>query len=172
VRNLTGSYDFFIKQQGAGVNMDSAADQSRFEGAQLICGEGGEAEFYDARFLISTLLIFVAKGDGNISNLESDKMIGLLSSKFDTRSAEALARLSTAIMALVNDADVVQKMQKISQGLSADEKSEVFAMLLELALADEELDAGEIKAIQQAGQILGLSQDAVHAALRSSSAGV
>jgi uncharacterized tellurite resistance protein B-like protein len=149
--------------------MDSAADQSRFEGTKLICGEGDEAEVYDARFLISTLLIFVAKGDGNISNLESDKMIGLLSSKFDTRSAEALERLSTAIMALVNDADVVQKMQKISQGLSADEKSEVFAMLLELALADEDLDPGEIKAIEQAGQILGLSQDAVHTALRSGS---
>lgn len=152
--------------------MDSAADQSRFEGTKLICGEGDEAEVYDARFLISTLLIFVAKGDGNISNLESDKMIGLLSSKFDTRSAEALERLSTAIMALVNDADVVQKLQKISQGLSADEKSEVFAMLLELALADEELDSGEVKAIQQAGQILGISQDAVHAALRSGSSRV
>jgi uncharacterized tellurite resistance protein B-like protein len=152
--------------------MDSAADQSRFEGTKLICGEGDEAEVYDARFLISTLLIFVAKGDGNISNLESDKMIGLLSSKFDTRSSEALERLSTAIMALVNDADVVQKLQKISQGLSADEKSEVFAMLLELALADEELDSGEVKAIQQAGHILGISQDAVHAALRSGSSRV
>ena len=152
--------------------MDSSADQSRFEGTKLICGKGDEAEVYDARFLISTLLIFVAKGDGNISNLESDKMIGLLSSKFDTRSSEALERLSTAIMVLVNDTDVVQKMQKISQGLSADEKSEVFAMLLELALADEELNSGEVKAIQQAGQILGISQDAVHSALRSSSSGV
>jgi uncharacterized tellurite resistance protein B-like protein len=45
-------------------------------------------------------------------------------------------------------------------------------MLLELALADEELDSGEVKAIQQAGQILGISQDAVHAALRSGSSRV
>jgi uncharacterized tellurite resistance protein B-like protein len=152
--------------------MDSSADEPHFEGAQLICGAGDQAEAYDARFLVSTLLIFVAKGDGNISDLESDKMIGLLSSKFDTRSSEALERLSSAIMALVNDADVVQKLQKISQGLSADEKEEVFAMLLELALADESLDSGEIKAIQQAGQILGLSLDAVHSALRSSRSGL
>ena len=98
-------------------------------------------------------------------------MIDLLSSKFDTRNAEALARLSSAIMGLVNDADVVQKLQKISGGLSAEEKDEVFAMLLKVALVDEDLDSGEIKAIQLAGQILGLSQDAVHSALRSSSSG-
>ena len=151
--------------------MDSSTDQPRFEGAQLILGAGEQAEVYDARFLISTLLVYVAKGDGNISDLESDTMIDMLSSKFNTRNSEALARLSSAILALVNDADVVQKLQKISRGLSAAEKDEVFAMLLEVALADEDLDSGEIKAIQLAGQILGLSQDAVHSALRSSSPG-
>lgn len=158
-------------RQVVGVNMDSSTDQPRFEGAQLILGDGKRAEVYDARFLISTLLVYVAKGDGNISVLESEKMIDMLSSKFDTRNSEALARLSSAIMALSDDADVVQKLQKISRGLSADEKDEVFAMLLEIALADEDLDSGEIKAIQLAGQILGLSQDAVHSALRSSSPG-
>ena len=70
--------------------MDSSTDQPRFEGAQLILGAGKRAEVYDARFLISTLLVYVAKGDGNISDLESDTMIDLLSSTFDTRNSEAL----------------------------------------------------------------------------------
>lgn len=133
----------------------------------MILGEQEQAESYDARFLISTLLVSVAKGDGGISNLESDKMIDLLCARFDTRGPEALERLSSAIMALANDADITQKLQSISRGLSTDEKLEVLAMMLEVMVIDDVLDPGEIEAINLAGQILGLSQDDIHTAIRS-----
>ena len=151
--------------------MDDFTDQNHFEGAKLIVGAGEKSDSYDARSLISTLLIFVAKGDGSISNLESAKMIDLLSSKFGTRSPEALERLSSAIMELANDVDIVTRMRKIGRGLSTDEKHEVFTMVLEVAEVDENLDPGEIEAIEFAGQILGMSQDAIHSKLRSFSSG-
>jgi uncharacterized tellurite resistance protein B-like protein len=153
------------------LSMEDLSGQTQFEGAKLILGAGEQSESYDARSLISTLLIFVAKGDGSISNLESDKMIELLTSKFDTRSSDALERLSSAIMELANDVDIAQRLRKIGQGLSTDEKHEVFTMMLEVAGVDENLDPGEIEAIQFAGQILGMSQDAIHSKLRSFSSG-
>ena len=153
------------------LSMDDLSGQTHFEGAKLILGAGEQSESYDARSLISTLLIFVAKGDGCISNLESEKMIELLSSKFSTRSSEALERLSSAIMELANDVDIAQRLRKIGQGLSTDEKHEVFTMMLEVAGVDENLDPGEIEAIQFAGQILGMSQDSIHSKLRSFSSG-
>jgi uncharacterized tellurite resistance protein B-like protein len=147
--------------------MNNMADRPHFEGAQLIIGAQDKPESYDARFLISTLLVYVAKGDGSISNLESNKMIELLSSKMDIRSAEALDHLSSAILALSNDEDIGKTLQEISHGLSAAEKGEVFAMMLEVMGVDEDLDPGELRAIALAGQILGLSKDTIHSELRS-----
>ena len=147
--------------------MDNLAGQARFEGAQLVLGTHEQAESYDARFLISTLLVYIAKGDGNISSLESDKMIELLSSKFDTRSSEALERITSAIMALANDVDIAKTLRNISRGLSTVEKQEIFTMMLEVAVVDDILDPGEVETIKFAGQILGLSQNTIHSELRS-----
>jgi uncharacterized tellurite resistance protein B-like protein len=147
--------------------MSNLTDRPRFEGAQLVVGADGKAESYDARFLISTLLVFVAKGDGDISELESNKMIDLLSSKMAIRSAEALGYLSSAIMSLSNDEDIVKTLQEIGHGLSAAEKDEVFMMMLDVMVVDEKPEPGEIAAITLAGQILGLSEDVIHSRLRS-----
>jgi hypothetical protein len=47
----------------------------RIEGADLVVGEAGETTNYDAKFLISVLLVYVAKGDGEIASTETDRMI-------------------------------------------------------------------------------------------------
>jgi uncharacterized tellurite resistance protein B-like protein len=147
--------------------MSDLVGRPQFEGAQLILGAHEKAESYDARFLISTLLVFVAKGDGEISELESNKMIDLLSSKMVIRSAEALGYLSSAIMSLSNDKDIVRTLQKISRGLSPAEKDDVFSMMLDVMAVDEKPAPGEIAAITVAGQILGFSEDIIHSRLRS-----
>ena len=148
--------------------MSRLSEQPHFEGSQLIFGAGGNTETYDAGFLISALLVFVAKGDGRISNEESEKMIDLLSSRLGTRNSVALERLSSAIMRLASDANIAQTLRKISNDLSAQEKHEVFTMMLEVAEADDDLDPSEIDAIHFAGQIMGLSQDTIHSRLRES----
>ena len=112
--------------------MVKLAEKARFDGAQLIFEEGNTTDSYDAGFLISTLLIFVAKGDGQISHLESGKMIELLSSRLETHNAVALGRLSGAIMFLASDTKVAQTLREISDGLSPAEKDEVFNMVLKL----------------------------------------
>ena len=147
--------------------MDDTESQPHFSGSQLIIGEGEQCDTIAVCDVLATLLVMVAKGDSDISHLESDKMIALLSQRYQDRSAATLERLSSAIMSLANDADVVLTLRKAALALSVDEKQDVLRSLLEVAAVDQQLETGEMEAINMAGQILGLSQDEIHSRLRS-----
>ena len=137
----------------------------RFEGAQLVFDVDWIPETLDARELISRLLVLVAKGDGSISSVETNRMIDALSSSCHIRSAQVLEQLSAAIMTAV-DADNVVYLRQISEGLSLAEKSEIFSMAIDVAMVDDYMDPGELQALDLVGQILGLSQDAIFSRLR------
>jgi len=147
--------------------MDRSAGDPRFEGAQLIVGSGKHRKSYDARFLLSSLLVFVAKGDGAISSIESEKMIDLVSSRLNIRSSEALGSLSSAVMTLAEDNDIAQTLRRISAKLSGEEKLDVFNMMLEVASVDGNQDPGEIQAINVAARILDMSSATVHKAFNA-----
>ena len=53
--------------------------QMHFDGSQLILSSKGKRESYDARLLISTLLVYVAKSDGNISEVSAFKSTPVIS---------------------------------------------------------------------------------------------
>ena len=146
--------------------MNAEGGQPHFDGAQLFLDAGEEGTSIDGRFLMSLLLITVAKGDGSISTVETDKMIALLSSRYDDQSPAVLEGLSRAINLLANDSDLALTLRKVSAGLSAGEKLEVFDLTLEVAAADGHLDGGEVKALDLVGQILGLTQDEIYGRLR------
>jgi uncharacterized tellurite resistance protein B-like protein len=147
--------------------MDSMSSQAQFQGAHLVFGSGRDRQAWDAAFLISSLLVSVAKGDGSISDVETTRMLDIVSSRVGTGNAEALRHLSSAVMSLANDEDIVLRLTHISEGLSGDEREAIFCMVLEIALADGILDPGEAVSINLAGQILGFSQDRIYSELRS-----
>ncbi len=147
--------------------MTYPTDDSRFEGSTLVVGVQEQAEFYDARYLISTLLVYVAKSDGEISEQESNRMIDLLSTQMKIPGPEALERLRVAIMALSDDRQILPRLQEIARGLSDEQKFEVLWMMLDVMVVDSKLEPGEIDAITFAGQILGLPLDTIHAQLRA-----
>ena len=91
----------------------------------------------------------------------------MLTSYLGEGNAEAMQQLSSAAMTLANDKDIAFKLREIALGLSEDEKDRVFNLVLDVAMVDDILDSGEIQAIKFAGQILGLSQDQIHSALRA-----
>ena len=147
--------------------MDSSVEMTRFEGAKLLYEEDGKTTACDATFLISTLLVFVAKGDGEISDVETGRMLDILTTRLGTGNAQALENLSSAIMTLANDKDIALKLRKIGQDLSREETERVFDLMLDIAIVDDQLDSGEVEAVKFAGQILGLSQDRIHSSLRA-----
>ena len=151
--------------------MQESQSSPRFEGAELIVKSGSEQRSIDARSLISTLLVYVAKSDGHLSSMETDRMIAMLSAKYGDHGAGIMEQLSASIMALADDREIARTLHDVAKGLNEDEKREIFSLVLDLAMVDEELDSGEANAIKFAGQILGLSQNEIHDGLRSVAAG-
>ncbi|MBK6511339.1 MAG: TerB family tellurite resistance protein [Haliea sp.] len=147
--------------------MRNSTDDARFEGSNLVVGVEEQAEVYDARYLISTLLVYVAKSDGEISESESNRMIELLSTQMKIRSGEALERLRVAIMALADEKDIVTRLQDIARGISDEQKFEILWMMMDVMAVDQHQDRSEQDAVTLAGQILGLSLDTIHTQLRS-----
>jgi uncharacterized tellurite resistance protein B-like protein len=146
--------------------MGDSRDGARFEGAQFVLGQQEGAPAYDAKFLISILLVYVAKGDGHIDSVETDRMIDIISTRFDSSGAEAMGLLSDAVRIFTDGGDLVEKLNAISQGLNEAERSDIFDMLFEVIMADGELADGEVRTVEAAGNILGLSQDTIHARIR------
>ena len=147
--------------------MKYTQDDARFEGLSLVVGTEGKAESYDARLLIPTLLVYVAKSDGEISELESNRMVDLLSTRMSIRSGEALERLRAAIMALADEKDIVIRLQEVARGLSKEQKFEVLWMMMDVMAVDKNLQRSEMEAVTLAGQVLGLTLDTIHAQLRA-----
>jgi uncharacterized tellurite resistance protein B-like protein len=118
----------------------------------------------ESHFLLAALLLLVAKGDGAISSLESQKVIELLSSHFGIRNSEALASLSSALTALANDKGIAESLRTTSRDLPFAEKQAMFTLLLQLAAVDGEQDSAEIQSINVAAEILEMSKGDVRAA--------
>lgn len=146
--------------------MENKDNNTRFEGAEIVVGESGDEHAYDAKFLISILLVYVAKGDGEIASSETDRMIEIISNHFDATSAEAMGLLTDAVRTFADGTDLVDRLRGISKGLSEQECSQVFDMLLEVIMADGELADGEVRTVEFAGKILGISQDVIHSGIR------
>lgn len=147
--------------------MEDNNNGPRFEGSDLVVGSDQDTKTYDAKFLISVLLVYVAKGDGEIAGSETDRMIDIISKRFDASGAEAMGLLTDAVRTFTDGGDLVDKLRGISKELSEAECKDIFGMLLEVIMADGALADGEVRTVEFAGKILGLSQDAIHAGVRS-----
>jgi uncharacterized tellurite resistance protein B-like protein len=146
--------------------MRNPPEPPEFEGALLVTRSGTDRDCVDATALISTLLVYTAKGDGSISHGETGEMLRHLSSHLGKENAEALEHLAAAVMSLANDQDIALRLRQIGDGLSGEEKEKVFSMVLDIALADGKVHTGEERAINFAGQVLGLTQNRIFSALR------
>jgi len=147
--------------------MDDKQRDIHFEGAQLVAGTGKDTATQDAKFLISVLLVYVAKGDGKIDSTETDRMVEIVSSRFDSSGAEAMGLLSDAVKTFINGGDLIGRLGEISLGLTDTECHEIFAMLLDVVKADGHLADGEARTIETAGMILGLSDVAIQTGIQS-----
>jgi uncharacterized tellurite resistance protein B-like protein len=124
---------------------------------------GGPRFEGDSQPLIATLLLFVAKGDGTISGMETDKMLALLEQHMGLRSAEALALLTDAMAGLADDPDL-GKMVGHDRNFSDTDKEDIVFMLLNVIAADGRQDAEEMDKLGAAADIIGVSPEIMHKA--------
>jgi uncharacterized tellurite resistance protein B-like protein len=135
-------------------------------GVRQLIDADAEADARDQRFLVASLLIFVAKGDGNISSSESGRMLDLLTSHLKLTNAEALDSLTLVVNALQDDADIARKLRALAGRLSTRQKLELLAMMLDVAAVDDVRDDGETEAMNMASRVLELPQDAIRDTFR------
>jgi uncharacterized tellurite resistance protein B-like protein len=136
--------------------------EPRFEGAQLIIETSNETEVYDSKFLVAALLVSVAKGDGHISEMETDKMLQLVGDHFHLRSSESLELLTRAMSNLAENPDLTSLLVELSTVLTSADKEDVAVMLLKVVAADGRKDAEEMEMLSKAAEIIGISPESMH----------
>ena len=136
--------------------------EPRFEGAQLIIETSNETEVYDSKFLVAALLVSVAKGDGNISEMETDKMLQLVGEHFHLRSSESLELLTRAMSNLAENPDLTSLLVELSTVLTSADKEDVAVMLLKVVAADGRKDAEEMEMLSKAAEIIAISPESMH----------
>lgn len=138
--------------------------EPRFEGAQLIIETSNETEVYDSQFLVAALLVSVAKGDGHISEMETDKMLQLVGEHFHLRSSESLELLTRAMSNLAENPDLTSLLVELSTVLTSADKEDVAVMLLKVVAADGRQDAEEMEMLSKAAEIIEISPESMHKA--------
>lgn len=144
------------------MSMDSR--DPRFEGRQLIIETDVEPEVFDAQFLVAALLVYVAKGNGQISAMESEKMLEIIGEHFQLRSAESLELLTRAIASMAENPDLDSLLREISPQLSDADKEDVAVMMMKVIAADGHTDADEMEEMRKAGELVGISASVMHSA--------
>jgi len=138
--------------------------EPRFEGSTLVIETTSGPETYDSQFLVAALLVFVAKGDGNISEDEVKKMLQLVSEHFHLESGESLALLNRAMGDLADNPDLVGLLKELSKVLSPTEKEDIAVMLLKVIAADGIRDVDEMEMMNVAAEIIDISAETRHSA--------
>ena len=138
--------------------------EPRFEGSTLVIETTSGPETYDSQFLVAALLVFVAKGDGNISEKETQKMLQLVSEHFQLHSGESLALLNRAMGDLADNPDLSSLLKELSHVLTPQEKEDIAVMLLQVIAADGIRDVDEMEMMNVAAEIIDISAEARHSA--------
>ncbi len=138
--------------------------EPRFEGSTLVIETTSGPETYDSQFLVAALLVFVAKGNGNISEDEVKKMLQLVSEHFHLESGESLALLNRAMGDLADNPDLVGLLKELSKVLSPTEKEDIAVMLLKVIAADGIRNVDEMEMMNVAAEIIDISAETRHSA--------
>lgn len=138
--------------------------EPRIEGDELIIETQSSTESYDAKFLVAALLVYVARGDGNISGAETEAMIALISQQFGLQSAESLSLLTRAMEESAANPDFENLLRDLSPLLSDAEKEEAALMMLKVIAADGRKDTEEMAKVRTAAELIDIPPDRLHRA--------
>jgi uncharacterized tellurite resistance protein B-like protein len=129
---------------------------TRFEGTQLIVETGNDREVYDAQFLVAALLMSIANSDGEISAIETGKMLQLVGEHFELRSSESLELLTGAMEKLAENADLTGILQELASVLTSVDKEDIALMMYKVIAADGREDVEEMYTLAAAAELIGI----------------
>ena len=118
----------------------------------------------DFRFLITLLLVNIAKSNGAITPTETSKMLEITQSQFLLSSAEALELLTSAVETLADYPNLEDVLRALKDVLSPLAKEEILLLMLQLIAADGKREAEEMEVFKHAADVLEISPESVHKA--------
>ena len=132
---------------------------TRFEGTKLVVETGDQKEEYDAEFLVAALLVSIANSDGEISAIETQKMLQLVGDHFELKSSESLEILTTAMEDLAEKPDLNNILKELATVLTSADKEDVAVMMFKVVAADGMEAAEEMRAVASAANLIGISSE-------------
>ncbi len=137
---------------------------TRFEGTQLIVETGDKKEVYDAAFLVAALLVSIANSDGEISSIETEKMLQLVGDHFEMKSSESLELLTSTMEDLAEKPDLTDILKELATVLTSVDKEDVAVMMYKVVAADGREATEEMETLTAAAGVIGISPESLQKA--------
>lgn len=120
---------------------------------------GDEARFADNdyRLAAAALLIHVSSVDGVTSEVERDKLHGLIKARFALDDADANELIEAAVAADRDAIDMYQFTNQLKRSLDEDGRRKIVEMMWQIVYADGRLNEFEDNVIWRAADLLGVS---------------
>lgn len=144
--------------------MSGEIRSSRLEGTQLVIETSAGDEVYDSKFLVAALLVFVARGSGQIEPEESARMIDLIEDHFHVQGAESLELITRAMAEMAEKPTLPMLLAELGKTLSDGDKEDIALMGLKVVAADGRRQAAEMDQFSRAMDGLGIPPETVHRA--------
>lgn len=137
---------------------------SRLVGRKLVVeSEDGITE-YDSQFLVAAVLVYVARGNGQIEPEESARMIDLLEEHYKLQGAETLELLTRAVSEINDKPELAPLLCELGPTLSDADKEDLALMGLKVIAADGNRRVAEMEHFNQAMEAIGVAPAIVHRA--------
>jgi len=137
---------------------------SRLEGTRLIVETAEGVEEYDSKFLVAALLIYVARGSGQIEPEESAQIIELIEERFHMHGAESLELITRAMTEMIEKPELGPLLTDLAPTLSDTDKEDMALMALKVIAADGRREFAEMEQFNRAMEAAGISPEIVHKA--------
>ena len=144
--------------------MSDTIISSKLDGNLLVIETKDGTLTYDSKFLVAALLIFIARGSGQIEPEETEKMLELIEIHFKLQGAESLELLTRAMSEMAERPDLGTALAKLGVTLSDQEKEDIALMALNVIAADGRREFAEMEQFSAAVEAAGISEDIVHRA--------
>lgn len=137
---------------------------SRVEGGKLIVETADGVEEYDSQFLVAIILLYIARGSGQIEAEESAKIIDLIVEKFQMKSSDALELITRAMAVRAQKPELRPLLVDLARALPDSEKEDIALMALKVVAADGHRHFEEMEQFGRAVETVGISAEIVHLA--------
>lgn len=144
--------------------MASEILKSHIDGAQLIIETSEGTQYYDSKFLIAALLVYVARGSGRIEAEESARMIELIRDRFHLQGSESLELITTAMTEIAEKPTLPVLLADLLPTLSDGDKEDIALMGLKVVAADGRRDVNEMEQLSRAMEAIDVSPEIMHRA--------